>query len=198
MNEASSLTNPASQESRLPAPIAAWRRALPWAIAVVATLVASVLLLNRQESSARRTVRLQATPGGDLALTVDPFATDIAISQDGRRIAYTTGTTQFQLYVRELDRDDAVPLGNVANVRGPFFSPDGHWIAYFQDADLKKVSVQGGSPITVCANCSPATAAAAGALTTPSYLRRRAAVCFAGCRLRWRGHGSRSGRSSEG
>ena len=25
----------------------------------------------------------------------------------------------------------------------------------FQDADLKKVSVQGGSPITVCANCSP-------------------------------------------
>ena len=155
MNEASSLTNPPTPESQLPAAIAAWRRALPWAIAVAATLVASVLLLNRPESSPRRTVRLQATPGGDLALTVDPFATDIAISQDGRRIAYMTGTTQFQLHVRELDRDDAVPLGGVANVRGPFFSPDGHWIAYFQDADLKKVSVQGGSPITVCANCSP-------------------------------------------
>ena len=128
MNEASSLTNPATPESQLPAVIAAWRRALPWAIAVAATLVASVLLLNRPESSPRRTVRLQATPGGDLALTVDPFATDIAISQDGRRIAYMTGTTQFQLHVRELDREDAVPLGGVANVRGPFFSPDGHWI----------------------------------------------------------------------
>ena len=62
MNEASSLTNPATPESRLPAVIAAWRRALPWAIAVAATLVASALLLNRPESSPRRTVRLQATP----------------------------------------------------------------------------------------------------------------------------------------
>src|SRR4029453_18629825 len=40
MNEAPGLTNPASPESRLPPPVTTWRRALPWAVAGAATLVA--------------------------------------------------------------------------------------------------------------------------------------------------------------
>jgi eukaryotic-like serine/threonine-protein kinase len=155
MKETSSLTSGANPESRLPSRIAGWRRALPWGVAGSAMLVAAALFLSRPVSSPQRTVRFQVTPGADLPLTLDPFAADIAISLDGRRLAYITGTTQFQLYTRDLDRADATPLGSVANVRGPFFSPDGDWIAYFQGADLKKVSVQGGSPVTICADCSP-------------------------------------------
>jgi serine/threonine protein kinase/Tol biopolymer transport system component len=155
MNETSTPAEPADLESRPPHRVATWRHVLPWAVAGAAMLVASALFLTQPVSGPRRTVRFQVPPGGDLPLTVDPFATDVAISLDGRRVAYVTGTTQFQLYVRELDRADAVPLGGIANVRGPFFSPDGDWIAYFQGADLKKMSVQGGSPITICADCSP-------------------------------------------
>jgi len=155
MNETPSLTNASSPDSRVPSAVAAWRRALPWAVAGAATLVAAGLFLNRQPSRARPLVRLQATPPAAIALNIDPFAIDVAISPDGRRLAYTTGTAQPQLHVRDLDRDDATPVADVTNVRGPFFSPDGEWVGFFQGADLKKVSVRGGSPITICAQCSP-------------------------------------------
>src|SRR5688500_1338434 len=31
----------------------------------------------------------------------------------------------------------------------PFFSPDGHWIGYFADGRLKKVSLAGGAPVSL-------------------------------------------------
>ena len=161
MNEASSLTNPAIPESRLPPPVTAWRRVLPWALAGGATLVAAGLFLTRQPSIARPLVRLHATPPAAVTLNIDPFAIDVAISPDGRRLAYTTGAAQPQLYVRELDRDEATQVADVMNVRGPFFSPDGEWVGFFQGADLKKASVRGGSPITICAECSPGNRGAA-------------------------------------
>jgi serine/threonine-protein kinase len=34
--------------------------------------------------------------------------------------------------------------------RGPFFSPDGRWIGFWQDGRLKKVSVTGGAPLVSC------------------------------------------------
>jgi len=161
MNEAPSLTNSASPESRLPHRLAAWRRALPWAVAGTATLAAGGLFLNRQPSSARPLVRLHATPAASVTLNIDPFAIDVAISPDGRRLAYTTGTTQPQLYVREFDREEATQVADVMNVRGPFFSPDGEWVGFFQGADVKKASVRGGSPITICAECAPGNRGAA-------------------------------------
>src|SRR6185369_2729977 len=46
------------------------------------------------------------------------------------------------------------PLAGIVGVRGPFFSPDGKWIAYFQVGDLKKVAVTGGAPVTICSGCA--------------------------------------------
>src|SRR5207244_2397410 len=37
----------------------------------------------------------------------------------------------------------------IMGARAPFFSPDGKWIGFFQSG-LKKVSVTGGSPVSVC------------------------------------------------
>jgi len=45
----------------------------------------------------------------------------------------------------------------------PFFSPDGEWIGYFQLTDLKKVSIRGGPPATICTNCAPGNRGAAWA-----------------------------------
>lgn len=38
---------------------------------------------------------------------------------------------------------------------GPFFSPDGQWVAYFSGGHLKKVATSGGSPLTLCAAENP-------------------------------------------
>ena len=107
-------------------------------------------------------VHLQAPPNPDVSLWIDNIAPDVALSPDGTHLAYTGGTGQSQLYVRSLSQDDSVPLAGTFNVRGPFFSPDGEWIGYFQLADLKKVSVRGGPPVTICATCAAGNRGAAG------------------------------------
>src|SRR5207245_8499275 len=36
------------------------------------------------------------------------------------------------------------------NAVGPFFSPNGQWIGFFANGKLKKVSLGGGAPLTLC------------------------------------------------
>ncbi len=41
-------------------------------------------------------------------------------------------------------------LKGTENAQDPFFSPDGKWLGFFADYRLKRVSVDGGAPVTVC------------------------------------------------
>ena len=72
---------------------------------------------------------------------------DIALSPDGRYLAYQTRN---RVMLRALDQLDAVPVSGVTAGRTPFFSPDSRWIAFFDGGELKKVAVTGGSVITLC------------------------------------------------
>ena len=79
---------------------------------------------------------------------------EVAISPDGTRIVYGSGTgpaATRQLYLRHVDQLDASPLRGTERGNAPFFSPDGEWVG-FQDAanTLKKVSVLGGPAVTIC------------------------------------------------
>ena len=77
----------------------------------------------------------------------------MALSPDGSRFVYNT--TQ-GLYLRSMDEFDArlipeteVPLTN------PFFSPDGQWVGYWQDGQLKKIAISGGVAVTICPATNP-------------------------------------------
>jgi Tol biopolymer transport system component len=75
----------------------------------------------------------------------------IAIAPDGVRIAYVGNRGgRTQLFVRPMDAIDPVPIAGTMDAVSPFFSPDGQWIAFFADGQLKKVAVTGGAPITLC------------------------------------------------
>src|SRR5439155_17600417 len=80
----------------------------------------------------------------------------LAISPDGRRLVYVAqrGATT-QLYLRELDRLDATPLPGTEGAYQPFFSPDGDWIAFFAERELKKVPVNGGPAIGLATVSEP-------------------------------------------
>jgi Tol biopolymer transport system component len=41
-------------------------------------------------------------------------------------------------------------LAGTENAADPFFSPDGQWIGFFADQKMKKISVQGGTAVTLC------------------------------------------------
>jgi Tol biopolymer transport system component/tRNA A-37 threonylcarbamoyl transferase component Bud32 len=76
---------------------------------------------------------------------------NLALSPDGTQLAYVaaTGSTQ-QLYLRPVDSLESKPLPGTDGAVGPFFSPDGQWIGFTAaGTGLKKVSVNGGPPLTL-------------------------------------------------
>jgi hypothetical protein len=77
---------------------------------------------------------------------------DLTISPDGTRIVYATISGEGQLFVRDLNALEATPLSGLGDnpPRGPFFSPEGNWVGYFSGPTLKKVSILGGPPLTLC------------------------------------------------
>ena len=79
---------------------------------------------------------------------------NMEISPDGTRVVYVTegGDVPWQLVVRRLDEQEPQPLFGTEGAEGPFFSPDGQWIGFFvpKELKLKKVSIHGGSSVTLC------------------------------------------------
>ncbi len=76
----------------------------------------------------------------------------VALSRDGRRLVYTsTRNGQSVLVLRQIDRTEETALRGTQGGYGPFFSPDGNWVAFFTETGLKKVSLNGGGPVTICA-----------------------------------------------
>jgi serine/threonine-protein kinase len=61
----------------------------------------------------------------------------------------TGGGSQEQLWVKFRDRFEAVPVPGTADAWAPVASPDGQWIAYLSGAQLRKIPVAGGGPITL-------------------------------------------------
>jgi serine/threonine-protein kinase len=87
-------------------------------------------------------------------ITVDSSMLEIALSPNGERIAYLGGPVQSQLYLRALNEDNPTAFDGTTGARSPFFSPDSEWIGYVQGQDLKKVSIHGGPPATICSKCA--------------------------------------------
>ena len=92
-------------------------------------------------------------PSRESLAATNPNDPDVTISPDGTRIVYVAGGGgPQQLYMRVLDQLDARRLENLENPRTPFISPDGNWIGFFGEPNvLKKVTVNGGPAVTICA-----------------------------------------------
>ena len=77
----------------------------------------------------------------------------VAISPDGNLIAYIANSS---LWLRPVDRLEATRVpGTETEARSPFFSPDGQWVGFFADGQLKRAPVNGGAPGTLCAATIP-------------------------------------------
>ncbi len=96
-------------------------------------------------------VRVNADIGADASLATD-VGTAAVLSPDGQLLAFAAQKgprDPSQLYVRRLDQLQATPLSGTEDARGPFFSPDGQWIAFFASGKLKKVAVTGGATVSL-------------------------------------------------
>jgi serine/threonine-protein kinase len=111
--------------------------------AVLVAIVAWLVHFGAVSPTDARSVRL-ALPLPEPPQSPMPYGTEnIAISDDGARIAYLSGD---RLWVRRMDQQEATPV-NARTAFDPFFSPDGEWLGFFDNTGLYKVSVLGGAPI---------------------------------------------------
>ena len=135
-------------------------RWLPWAAAAGAGLIGLALgsfFLGSNEQAPplvqRFAVELGEEPlfGGRGAAAVP--------SPDGRYLAYaTTINGGGSMYLRPLDRLESLQVATGQSREWPhnaFFSPDSQWLGFFTVAELKKMPVTGGSPITLAETDMP-------------------------------------------
>jgi serine/threonine-protein kinase len=160
------LAEPAGEFPSNAAPRGASRYIIPTAVgsalavavvAVLAILAVAVVAVLAMRAFTRapspEPTRFRIVPPSTQPLFTQGTDHDIAITPDGRSIVYLAASqagTNGTLAVRSLDQLDATIVRGVPNVRSPFVSPDGEWIGFFEGGFLKKVSILGGPPVTLC------------------------------------------------
>ncbi len=142
-------------------PLPVWRRAVPWlAGSVAGAVITGVVAWNLRPpespvaaSVTRSTITL--SNGDGLALAeLAPSGLgrpSLALSPDGAHLVYAVNRGgQSQLFLRPLEEREARPFPGTEGAFNPFFSPKGDWVAFFTSTQLKKISILGGTPETLC------------------------------------------------
>ena len=83
---------------------------------------------------------------------VTGLRTTAMLSPDARRVVFLArgADGKQRVAIRLMAEAQATLLKGTENAQDPFFSPDGKWLGFFADYRLKRVSVEGGAPVTVC------------------------------------------------
>ncbi len=124
---------------------------------LAASLALWALLWFRGPSSdaPRQPVRFSFTPENLETSTVESLdifgSVPVVVSPDGRHIVFVTDENgERALWVRDLDRETPRKLEGTEEAEDPFWSPDSQSIGFGTETELKRISLSGGEPITLC------------------------------------------------
>jgi serine/threonine-protein kinase len=129
-----------------------WRRTVPFLLTAMGAMLLGGAIVWRLMSgleSGAQTVARFALP---TSTSVAPRGRGtgrhvVAISPQGTNLVYWADN---QLYLRALSRlDGANAIRGSEDAREPFFSPDGKWIGFHQQHQLRRVAVEGGAAVTL-------------------------------------------------
>jgi Tol biopolymer transport system component len=142
-----------SRRARMPRERVAWLVAGVAVVTALALAAASVAIWRGAHGPVGE-ASLHATILHDGEGVIDTTPSNVAISPDGRRIAYIVNEADgVRLWVRDLESGTSRRLSDLASAQFPFWSPDGQWVAFFTEADpprLWKAPANGGAPISLC------------------------------------------------
>ena len=144
-----------------------WRRlVVPAAAALVAGVAVGAALWRPTPTNATRVTRFALSTTPATALSVDAQSRDLTITPDGTHVVYKGGSAGYtRLFVRGLGQLDPTPLTAPGLPKGPFPSPDGQWVGFFEPAagvTLKKVAITGGPSVELCRVDGPSRGATWG------------------------------------
>ena len=142
-----------SESGSQPAISSAPRRriGLKWLVPVAAFVLGSMamfaLLRNRQTTAPQ--IRFTMAPP-ELLAADDPEAIGVAVSPDGRSIAFSGKSEgKEMIFVRSLQAFETRAIPQTEDGRLPFWSPDSRNLGFFAYGKLKKVSLDGGGVQTI-------------------------------------------------
>jgi serine/threonine protein kinase len=145
------LENPRTEEAA--AAVSSSKRAWLWpAIATALLMVSAGLALIarvhlREEPPG--VVRFSFPPPG--SGTFEPMIPSIAVSPDGRHVAFETTSLKRQLWVRDMDSPSPRMLSDLSGTTPeiPFWAPDSRRLGFFDGTSLKKIDINGGAAMTI-------------------------------------------------
>ena len=122
------------------------------ATAVMSVAVAAAGWWRGPHSELQPVVRLSVELGPEMPAAGLGAGSLLAISRDGLHIAVSVGGPggKVRLATRRLDQSQFTVLSGTEGGASPFFSPDGKWIGFFANGQLKKIPREGGEPVTLC------------------------------------------------
>jgi serine/threonine protein kinase/Tol biopolymer transport system component len=123
------------------------RERLAWILAAAFLIgIAALFAVHFREKPPAMSVMRYPIPAPENS-TVHSFA----ISPDGRYVVIAAGVNgKQQLWLRALDALQPQPMAFTEGATYPFWSPDSHYIGFFAQGKLKKVSVSGGASQSLC------------------------------------------------
>src|SRR5690242_12026389 len=141
----------ARSQSRVPR--SAWFASAGIAAVLLAALGWRVLRHSSDAPAAARTVKFTITPAKLVRGSDTDIDAEVSISRDGKHITYVEAEGG-QLWVRDLDQEQAHVVPGAVGVYQAFWSPDSQFIGYVQGGfapglNLMKVPAQGGTPSTI-------------------------------------------------
>ena len=99
--------------------------------------------------------RFALAPTDSTPLREDIPGANLAFSPDGTQLVFLAGLPTSRLYVRGLNDLDARAIPGTERGVTPRFSPDGRWLAFVVDGQLKKIPLAGGQPLTIATGLGP-------------------------------------------
>lgn len=146
------MTPPAAFRRR---PIAA---AAALAIVGLAALASALIVIGRRGADSQTAVELVvAAPTGWSTRTNTGTARNLALSPDGRQLAFAAADASGRstIWLRSLDDIAPRALAATDHAGSLFWSPDGRFLAFVADGRLKRIDVFGGPPQIVANTAIP-------------------------------------------
>jgi Tol biopolymer transport system component len=141
----------AGSQAGVAAPVVARRKSrerIAWAGFAAAAVAAALLAIGYLRRAPGTATAIRA----ELPLPQGMFLADVAISPDGRKVAFTVAKPGAppDLWVRSLDASESHPVPGADGANFPFWSPDSRFVAFFAGGKLKKVDPSSGTILTIC------------------------------------------------
>jgi serine/threonine protein kinase/Tol biopolymer transport system component len=121
------------------------------ALALVITVVVSIAYFRRPAAEVHAVRSFILPPEKSSFDFSARLGSTIALSPDGRRVAFVAAVEGKQLlWIRSLDVLSVQSLAGTEGAIFPFWSKDSRFVGFFAEQKLKKIDVAGGPPITLC------------------------------------------------